>query len=61
MTDTVYQIAKKALLKLKAEVKSSPAAGKKFLEDSGLGDVLENAPIRQTVVAGKADRKKVPA
>jgi len=51
----------KALKKKRAELRSSPAAAKKFLEDSGLGDVLENAPIRQrtkAVTSKKATSKK---
>lgn len=45
MTTTAYQIVKKALIKKRAEVTASPAAAKKFLVESGLWDVLEDAPI----------------
>jgi hypothetical protein len=64
MTDTAYQIVKKALLKKKAEVKASPAAAKKFLVASGLGDVLASAPSLKSgkaVATKKARSKKVPA
>jgi hypothetical protein len=45
VTTIAYQIVKKALLKKRAEVTASPAAAKKFLVESGLWDVLEDAPI----------------
>jgi hypothetical protein len=64
MTDTAYRIVKKALLKKKAEVKASPAAAKKFLVASGLGDVLAGAPSRKsgkTATTKKAGNKRVPA
>jgi hypothetical protein len=63
MTDTAYKIVKKALLKKKAEVKASPAAAKRFLEASGLADVLANAPARKSgkTVANKKAGKKVSA
>jgi hypothetical protein len=64
MTDTAYQIVKKALLKKKAEVKASPAAAKKFLVASGLGDILASAPAQKNgkaVATKKANSKKVPA
>jgi|HubBroStandDraft_1064217.scaffolds.fasta_scaffold1485992_1 hypothetical protein len=64
MTDTAYQIVRKALLKKKAEVKASPAAAKRFLVASGLGDVLAGAPSLKSgkVVASKKGRSKnVPA
>jgi hypothetical protein len=64
MTDTAYHLVKKALLKKKQEVKASPAAAKKFLEASGLADVLENAAVK-TKAAGaprkKAAKKKIAA
>jgi hypothetical protein len=63
MTDTAYRIVKKALLKKKAEVKASPAAAKKFLVSSGLGDVLASAPSRKsgkTATTKKTSNKKVP-
>jgi hypothetical protein len=64
MTDTAYQLVKKALLKKKQELKASPDAAKKFLEASGLADVLENAAVktRATGASGKkAGKKKIPA
>ena len=51
MTTSAYDIVMKALKKKRAELKASPAAAKKFLVESGLGDVLENAPIRQRTKA----------
>jgi hypothetical protein len=45
VTTTAYQIVKKALVKKRAEVTASPAAAKKFLVESGLWDVLEDAPV----------------
>jgi hypothetical protein len=45
VTTTAYHIVKKALQKKRAEVTATPAAAKKFLVDSGLWDVLEDAPI----------------
>jgi len=58
VTTTAYQIVKKALLKKRAEVTASPAAAKKFLVESGLWDVLEDASVapkrrRATTVASK--------
>ncbi|TDW96034.1 hypothetical protein [Dinghuibacter silviterrae] len=64
MTDTAYQIVKKALLKKKAEVRVSPAAAKQFLLASGLGDILANAPSLKSgksVATQKARGKKSPA
>ncbi len=61
MTTTVYNSLKKALLKKKAEVKASPAAAKKLLVDSGLWDLLEDAPApqpRKTPTAKKATSRK---
>lgn len=64
MTAIAYQIVKKALLKKKAELKASPASAKKFLVDSGLGDVLKDAPVRKggkAVVVKKASKKTASA
>ena len=66
MTTTAYQIVKKALLKKRAEVTASPAAAKKFLVESGLWDVLEDAPIapkrrKTTAAADKKSGAKKPA
>ncbi len=66
MTATSYQIVKKALLKKRAEVTASPAAAKKFLVESGLWDVLEDAPIapkrrKATAAAAKKSGAKKPA
>lgn len=64
MTTTAYQIVKKALLKKRAEVTASPAAAKKFLVESGLWDVLEDASAAlkrrkaNTVAAKKPSAKK---
>ena len=61
MTTSAYNIVMKALKKKRAELRASPAAAKKFLVDSGLGDVLENAPVRQHTKAAapkKAASKK---
>jgi hypothetical protein len=63
---TSYQIVKKALLKKSAEVTASPAAAKKFLVESGLWDVLEDAPIaskrrKATAAAAKKSGAKKPA
>ncbi|HET6252555.1 MAG TPA: hypothetical protein VFE32_00705 [Puia sp.] len=62
MTDTAFQIVKKALLKKKAEVKSSPAAAKRFLVASGLGDVLAEAPSLKSGknVVSKKSNKNTP-
>ena len=59
MTTTAYNIVMKALKKKRAELRASPAASKKFLIDRGLGDVLENAPLRKP--AKKAASKKSAA
>jgi hypothetical protein len=66
VTTTAYQIVKKALLKKRAEVAASPAAAKKFLVESGLWDVLEDAPIapkrrKTTAAADKKSGAKKPA
>lgn len=58
MTTTAYQIVKKALLKKRAEVTASPAAARKFLVESGLWDVLEDAPIAPKRRKAAADAKK---
>ncbi len=55
-----YNIVMKAIKKMRAELRASPAASKKFLVDRGLGDVLENAPLRKP--ANKvASPKKAPS
>jgi hypothetical protein len=64
MTDTAYQLVKKALLKKRQEVKASPDAAKKFLEASGLADVLENAAVKTKTTGAsrkKAAKKKILA
>jgi hypothetical protein len=57
VTTAAYNIVMKALKKKRAELKASPAAAKKFLVDSGLGDVLENAPVRQRTNKAAAPKK----
>jgi hypothetical protein len=59
VTTANYKVIKKVLLKKKAEVRASPAAAKKFLEDSGLGDILENADVIKVVIAKKSKNKKL--
>lgn len=64
MTIAAYQIVKKALLKKKAEIKASPAAAKRLLVESGLADVLANAPSLnpgKTSAIKKTRGKKVSA
>lgn len=57
MTTAVYHSLKKALLKKKAEVKASPAAAKKLLVESGLWEVLEDAPVPAVPVKKAAAKK----
>ena len=66
MTTTAYQIVKRALLKKRAKVTASPAAAKKFLVESGLWDVLEDAPVvpkrqKASTAAAKKSGAKKPA
>ena len=56
MTLAEYKIIMKAIRKKRAEVRASPAAAKKYLEESGLGDILENAPLIKS--SKKPVRKK---
>jgi hypothetical protein len=60
MTTAEYYILKKALLKKKAEVRASPAAAKRLLTESGLWDVLEDAPVSVSP-AKKVAAKKAAA
>jgi hypothetical protein len=66
VTTTAYQIVKRALLKKRAEVTASPAAARKFLVESGLWDVLEDAPVvpkrqKASAAAAKKSVAKKPA
>jgi hypothetical protein len=56
MTYASYKIVMKALRKKHAEVKASPAAAKKWIEESGLADIFANAPLIEK--GKKPGRKK---